>query len=406
MKRLSEMLRNNVNKQILYISYDGLTDTLGQSQILPYIIGLSKFNYNFTIVSVEKRGKFFKFGKNIQKICNENNLDWHFIYYTKKPPIISTLFDIRKIKKIVFELQKHNRFDMVHCRSYIASLIGLKLKNKFGIPFLFDMRGFYADERVDGNVWILSKPHYKCVYKYFKKKEKLFLLNADAIVSLTEAGKHILINDWQVKPPVFVIPCAVDTQLFKPISIEKSKNLTIAYLGSIGTWYLLPEMLDFYKVLLETYPTTKFLFITSDKPQSILQMAEDKAIPTKYIEIKFSAHNDVPELLSQVDIGIFFIKPVFSKKASSPTKQGELMSMGIPVITNAGVGDTDKIIKKYKSGYLLNEFTPEDYRKAVSQINEILNFSKKEISEGAEQYFSLEKSIKKYKEIYTDLIEK
>ena len=31
-----------MEKQILYISYDGITDPLGQSQILPYIIGLTK----------------------------------------------------------------------------------------------------------------------------------------------------------------------------------------------------------------------------------------------------------------------------------------------------------------------------------------------------------------------------
>ncbi len=54
---------------ILYISYDGMTDPLGQSQVLPYLSGLTKYGYCFTILSFEKRERFIKEGKNIRKIC-------------------------------------------------------------------------------------------------------------------------------------------------------------------------------------------------------------------------------------------------------------------------------------------------------------------------------------------------
>ena len=38
----------------LFLSYDGMTDSLGQSQVLPYLVGLSKHNYHITIISFEK----------------------------------------------------------------------------------------------------------------------------------------------------------------------------------------------------------------------------------------------------------------------------------------------------------------------------------------------------------------
>ena len=38
----------------VYLSYDGLTDPLGQSQVLPYIIGIKQKGYNVTIISFEK----------------------------------------------------------------------------------------------------------------------------------------------------------------------------------------------------------------------------------------------------------------------------------------------------------------------------------------------------------------
>ena len=37
--------------RVLYLSYDGLTDGLGRSQVLPYIFGLEAKGHHFTTVS-------------------------------------------------------------------------------------------------------------------------------------------------------------------------------------------------------------------------------------------------------------------------------------------------------------------------------------------------------------------
>jgi len=44
--------------RVLYISYDGMTDPLGQSQVIPYLAGLSKRNYSFTLISCEKKENY------------------------------------------------------------------------------------------------------------------------------------------------------------------------------------------------------------------------------------------------------------------------------------------------------------------------------------------------------------
>jgi glycosyltransferase involved in cell wall biosynthesis len=391
-----------MNNPILYISYDGLTDSLGQSQILPYIIGLSKQGYRFTIVSAEKE-KVYACGKDeIQKICKENNIDWQPIKYTKKPPILSTIKDIKKIEKLAFKLHRQKQFKAVHCRSYISAIVGQKMQKKLGLKFIFDMRGFWADERIDGKIWDLNKQHYRLIYKYFKKKEKEFLQDADAIVSLTHSAKDILQNKWNVKKPIYVIPCTVDTDLFKPKNNE-NLQLTLGYLGSIGTWYMLDEMLDFFKVLLEKYPTAKFKFITNENPDFILSKATKKGLEKKYFDIAAAKRQEVPTELAKIDIGIFFIKPVFSKQASSPVKQGEFMAMGIPVITNSGIGDTDSVIQRYNSGILINDFTLSDYRKAVREIEKLRTASKINLLKGASEYFSLEYGVETYNTVYAKI---
>ena len=56
---------------------------------------------------------------------------------------------------------------MVHCRSYISAMVTNSMKKNLEYSFLFDMRGFWADERVDGKIWNLNNPIYKIVYQLF-----------------------------------------------------------------------------------------------------------------------------------------------------------------------------------------------------------------------------------------------
>jgi glycosyltransferase involved in cell wall biosynthesis len=401
--------------QVLYISYDGMTDQLGQSQVIPYLIGLSKKGFQFTLLSFEKQERFGKYKEEISSLLQKHNIDWVPLDYTKKPPVFSTLWDVWRMKRKAFQLHFQKKFVIVHCRSYITSLVGLELKKKFGVKFIFDMRAFYADERVDGKIWNLNNPVYRFVYRFFKKREKEFLTHADYVVTLTQKAKDI-IQTWKEIPnqpiPIQVVPCCSDLQLFSVEKVDEKllQNLrskfhltgnefVLSYLGSIGTWYMLDEMLDFFKCLIEKKPTAKFLFITNDPSYEVLRKAEAKGIARNAIVVSSSSRENVPIYLALSNWAIFFIQPLFSKAGSSPTKQGEIMGMGIPLICNSGVGDVDSIVSDTNSGYVLKDFSKETYQNAIEKmLNGKMN--KEQIRDGAYKYYSLEKGIEKYLSVY------
>ena len=400
---------------ILYISYDGMTDPLGQSQVLPYLVGLSAKGYKITLISCEKSERW-QYKEIIQAICTKHHINWQPQMYTRKPPILSTIKDVNKIRKSAIELHQKIGFDLVHCRSYIAALVGQKLKQKFQIPFVFDMRGFWADERVDGGLWNLKKPVYKRVYNYFKKKESQFLIQADAVVSLTYAAKDE-IEKWGINSaPITVIPCCVDTKTFDPESLKTSQiealrrkadlpksKIILGYVGSLGTWYLLDEMMAFFKFWLKQRPDSIFFFVSTEPKELIFKTARNHRIDTDKIKIVAANRNEMPYYISMMDIGLFFIKNAFSKMASSPVKQGELMAMGVPVICNAGVGDSDFIITQYKSGELVNSLDDAGFADAVQRIKAEMNHPDA-IRVGACDYFDLQKGIEAYAGIYERLI--
>lgn len=391
----------------MYLSYDGLTDPLGQSQVLPYLKGLSKKGHQITVLSAEKKENFSKRETLIKRIIRENGLRWEYIFYTKKPPVLSTLWDLYRLGKKSRQLHRESRFSIVHCRSYITALLGLSMKKRWKVKFIFDMRGFWADERVEGGLWNLKNLLFRWVYLYFKRKEREFLQKADYVVSLTHAAKTEMLK-WKLTPmaPVEVIPCCVELELFHLPALKKERtavNFTLSYLGSTGTWYLLDEMLLFYKRLLLVKPFARFLFITPDEPASILQRASALQVPAQKIQIVKAERNEVPKLLSESDISVFFIKPSFSKKASSATKMGEILAMGIPVISNAKVGDNDRLFAKYTCGYLLNELTVDAFDKVIFQLDELLDIPPQDLCASAESYFSLENGISLYDKIYHNL---
>lgn len=394
-----------------------MTDPLGQSQVLPYLVGLSKEGYQFTLISCEKEERFNKYKNTIKEICSDNNIDWRPIFYTKKPPVFSTVWDIIKLNIRAKKLHQRKQFHLIHCRSYIPSLIGLAFKQKYGVKFIFDMRGFWADERVDGNLWKLKNPLFKWIYNYFKQKEKLFLQYSDKVISLTQNGKQEMLN-WNIpnltSEKIIVIPCAADYELFELVTPEKrtqsKKNLgfsdnqfVLSYIGSIGTWYMLDEMLLFFKCLKTKISSAKFLIITPDNENFILNKAERIGLIQEDFKIMFSERKKLPSNVHASDFSIFFIKPAYSKKSSSPTKMGELMAMGIPLICNNNVGDVEEIINTTGGGFCITEMNEANFTKIVDSLEQFADFIGSHVREKSRDYYDLQKGLNLYISVYKEL---
>ncbi len=350
--------------KVLYLSYDGLTDPLGQSQILPYLRGLAK-SFAISIISFEKKNRFEEEGLEIQSKCLSGNITWYPLMYHKSPPVLSTLYDVWKLYKKTKNIYKDQGFKIVHCRSYITSLIGLRLKKKYGVKFIFDMRGFWADERIEGGLWNLKNPVFKLIYNYFKRKEQSFLNESDYVISLTENAKKEIIRQG-FKSPLIVIPTCVDTDFFDPDRVNseskavlrnqmgiKEKDFVLLYLGSWGTWYMTNEMMSFFSALKKIYEHAKFLIVSPDKIDTgNFEFSKD-------VIIKEAIRSEIPLYISLATFSILLIKPSFSKKASSATKMGELLAMNVPVITNPGWGDVEQIVKATGS-YFVDQFISQD----------------------------------------------
>ena len=408
------------NRHILYITYDGLTDFLGQSQVLPYILGLEERGYRFSILSFEKSEKFDLNKKTIEDLITSRNINWYPKKYHKRFSILATVWDLIVGCAFLIRLRNRDKFHTVHCRSYIPSILGLISKKLFNTGFIFDMRGFWADERVDGGLWNLKNPIFKTVHTFFKWIEKKCILNADYVVTLTQ-NSYEEMQQWKyvsLKIKFKIIPCCADLNVFtsdyilnediirlkQKLSIEN--KTVISYLGSIGTWYMIDEMFEYFKQFKQDFPNTVFLFITPEKESDIIVIAQKHQLTKENIRVVKAQRVEVPYYLMLSQVSLFFIKPTYSKKGSSPTKLAEIMAMGIPVVCNSNIGDVEKQVLEAKAGVVIHSFENASYERSIALLKN--NFEKVFQKEVSLQYvrdnFSLANGVNSYSEIYLEVV--
>lgn len=293
------------------------------------------------------------------------------------------------------------------------------LRKIFNFKIIFDMRGFWANDKVDGKIWPQNQFLYKIIFNYYKNLEKKFLNQADIVVLLTKkAEKEILKISKNLKKKSVVIPCCADFDHFKPISFKRkislkkklnidSNSIVISYLGSIGTVYLFDQMIKFFNQVLKENKNTKFIFliISREPSENLINKITNLGLASliKNVRIVSATRAQVPNYLGLSDVMLTLRMPSYSQKAASPTKIAESFSMGIPVISNNGIGDVDYIIKKFNAGLTFNINSKKEFKQAANDINKVIKKGGKNLRKLTKKNFSLISANKLYGEIYRSL---
>jgi glycosyltransferase involved in cell wall biosynthesis len=368
-------------RRVLFISYNGMLDPLGQSQVLPYLRELSKRGVRFTLLSFERDKAFTAEGiaqcEQLREKLKTQGIEWHWLRYHQRPSIPATIYDVLAGIRKAGALVRRNRIEMVHARGHIPATIALALKRRFGVKMIFDLRGLMAEEYVDAEHWREGGLPYRIT----KAAERRILAATDGIVTLTERIWPI-IREWKGLRgrAVYheVIPCCVDLSLFKfsdeararrRRELQLGNRLTMVYSGSLDGWYLTEQMADFFASFLKQNRDAHLLWLTTGSHDRVRELMRARNVEADNFSVRAAASGEVPSYLAAADVGLAFIKRCVSKIASSPTKNGEYLACGLPLVINAGVGDSDLLINEWKAGVLIENFGEEDYLKAGAEIS-------------------------------------
>jgi len=393
---------------VIYMCYDGILEPLGESQVVAYLEILS-VAYDIHLISFEKpddvtrQDQMERMAARLQHV----SITWHARRYHKRPKILSTLWDMGAAMLLAARLTLRHDARLLHARSVLCAAMLYPAKMIGRARFIVDIRGFWADERVDGGLIRAGGP----VYRVLKVLEKAMLRRADHVVTLTRASVPFLRDDpglGQTKAPITVIPTCADLDLFAPSAGEApARPLTIGYVGQIGTWYMLDEMLALFAAISSLRPDAQLLIVNKNQQDVIRAALARTSIPAQSVEIVASSRQAMPAQIQRMDAGMALIRPFFSKIASAPTKLAEYLGCGVPVIGNAGCGDMVRIIEEDGVGVAMADTGPEAIEAAARALLERLQDPALpgRCVNSARQHFALDEGAARYRAIYDALTE-
>lgn len=385
---------------ILFLSYDGLTDHLGRSQVIPYLNGFCEAGYAVSVVSADKPDKYARDRELVESELHPS-CQWYSLKYHKSPPLLSTWYDLRKMDQIADGIIQREKPSHIHCRSYPAMEAGSSLGDRYGIPVLFDIRGFYPEEKLDGGIWSMGNPLHRFAFNRLKKKEKRFFRQARHVISLTHKGKEILLQDHPSlsEADITVIPCCADHDHFRPIGTHPEGPIRMLYLGSLGTWYRTDLLLRLFQRLQTTHPDAELIILSGQDIRMVKEMAIQMGMKADSIQGRQADRNDLPKLIGGCSFSAFFIKDAYSKAASSPTKLAEILACGLPVICNSEVGDLEKISSDMPFVHAI----PSDSVDEIdidSTIKGLMSYDRNDIASRSREAFHTQVAIDRYLEVF------
>lgn len=358
--------------RFLYLCYFGLREPLVQTQVLPYLRELSRLGgLKPTLLTFEAdyRTAWTRETLDAQRAQLESDgIRWLSLPYHKRPTLPATAYDIIVGAWKAARLVRRDAIEVLHARAHIPLAMALLAQRLSACRLVFDIRGLMAEEYADAGVWKETSLPFRLI-KWLERKG---VRRADQIVVLTERMRAWLVEQRLAEAEkIEVIPCCVDFQRFAETSDEKKAPITnrfeIVYAGSVTGLYMLEEMGRFFLSLRVEEPRA-FLRILTKSP------AEDAAAILKSVGLNESDFwvgavpaSDVPSFLRRSRLGLSFRKPTFSQIAASPTKIPEYLAAGLPVVSNAGIGDTDELLESEAVGVVVHDLNAQGYAQAALQ---------------------------------------
>jgi glycosyltransferase involved in cell wall biosynthesis len=404
----------------LYISHIGMTEPLGQSQVLPYLRGLAAAGADIRVMSFEHATTSRETIEAHRDAMRADGLRWHPLVRSAAHGLGVKMVEsgaavLRGLAAALVE-----RPDIVHARSYLPAaaadvIATLSPRSKL----LFDCRGMLGDEYIDNGQWTEDRVEYRLL----KRFERRVFHRAEGVVVLTRA-----LHEWlrarsmlAARTAVEVIPCCVDMRRFKPSEASRREaraelgigdRLALVYSGSLGSWYLEDEMARYAahveRVAKERGMGLAVVVLSPSDPGPLRSKLEARGLSPGNLVFRKVAPARMAHYLTAGDIGMSFIQSCFSKKGSSPTKVAEYLASGMIVTVNGDIGDQADLAREEEACVVLDGYAEDTLlaaaRRAVT-LAEVPYLARAELtSRAARANFDLaEIGVPRYTRLYRAL---
>ncbi|WP_290650807.1 glycosyltransferase [Aquisalimonas sp.] len=379
-------------------------EPLGRSQVLAYLEHLAR-DHQITLLTFEKPGDLADAGRadGLLQECRRAGIDWRPHRYHHRPRAIATAWDLIVLLAAALSAIRRARPDLVHARGYLPAFVSLALKRISGVPFVFDMRAFWPDEMITAGRLRAGS----LLDRAIRNGERACLRDAHGIVVLTDAAASRLRQRYG--PDVMdgrcvVIPTCVDLRRFHPALREGRRRAT--RIGSVGSvlsgWFQVDRLMRFLAAFAEAAPGVELYIVTRDDPEAVEHVAAGHGIDPSRLRIFRRTPEEMPAAIAELDAAAMFFAPRESEVARCPTRMGEILACGVPIVANSAAGDVAEIITTYRVGVVADGEAPDAPKQAAETLLTLMGDGglAERCRQAAEERFSLQTGVRSYDAIY------
>lgn len=362
---------------MLAITFDGLLQPLGYSQVARVAMGLATRGFRYTILSLERDAHLADHAhvEHVRGALAGAGIEWIAERYDEGGGGRAIASNVRRATVAAHRIAFGQRIDLVHARAIHAALVGRALRATRGTPYLFDVRGYWVDEQVEEGRRFQSPASYRIA----KAAEAKLYADAAGIVTLTElqaddvrAGK---MGPWRDRPVVCIPTCA-DYDEFRPVEPgsprpELLRDLpgdarTIAIVGSMNRSYYVDETLALARMVIERDPRWHLIVLSAQR-EEYERAVEAAGIPRERVRIASVPHHRMADVLPHLDWGLLLLRENFAKRGSMPTKLAEFFASGVQVIQTGCSSEVSAWVRRADAGMVLPDTSTEALERAAAR---------------------------------------
>lgn len=371
----------DVKYDLTYITVDSLSEGVGSSQITPLITLLSKNGLKINLITFEKsKPQAF-----LLKHFNDLGVHWN-------PQQFGSGGISAGIARLNILKREIPHTHLIHARSDIPAVSGIASNQA---PVLWDVRSLWADQKV-----VIQKNLMNNVlYGFYRGLESFAANKSIAMSTLTSAVVPILEERHKKLPKLrTVVPTAVDLDKFQ-FSFKMPDEVRALFSGTYNDYYDLHLSALFMNEVRKQIDVKTHWARPLESSKSLIGVGESK--------IFIASQLDMPDLIPNYSFGVAICKldggP--SLAAAMPTKIGEFLACGRPVVVNKGLGDMDRFIEEFDAGIVIDgeQGNLED---GASRLTSLLSDPQtpSRCRSLAEKYFSMQNGANKYLDLYSKML--
>jgi len=264
------------------------------------------------------------------------------------------------------ELIREFKIDTVVTTSppHSTQLVGLKLKQKFNIRWIADLRDPWTD------IYYYNQfKHTAIARRIDMAYERVVVENADLLITVSEDLKRIFAekSDLPIAAKTVVIPNGFDENDFRVTNIPVETRKIITYTGTISEAYEVDGFLKAFSGIDEKLKSQLLFRFVGKVPSSVVQKFRNTGL-----ELELVGYVDHPksiEYLLRSDLLLLVIPKVANNKGILTGKFFEYLASQKPILAIGPTdGDLAKIIQETESGKLFDYSDIAGMKAFVSQV--------------------------------------